>query len=97
MFRVSAPTNWLKRKKMKYETNGMLFRIPLSSFIQLYSVVLLDSHFTSVVSASATNSVVHIEFAAIRANSQCWSYCSVMSSSFTSSSLRLSTSRMCHF
>ena len=60
----------------------------------LYS--LLYSQFTTIVAASWADSVVDVVSATVRAESQCWHFCLVVSTTFRGSGVRLSSFWMCH-
>ena len=56
----------------------------------------LNSQLATVVAARRAYGVVDVVSTAVRANSQCWHLCHVMSTTFRLSGVRLSSFRMCH-
>lgn len=63
----------------------------LLSYLSLY-----DSNLATIVAASGAYSVVDVECTAVAALSKCRSYCSVVGATLESTSLWLSSFRMCH-
>ena len=59
--------------------------------------LLLYSELASVITTRTANGVINVPLTTVWADCQCRSYCLVMSSSLGSSSLWLSSFRMCHF
>ena len=57
---------------------------------------LFDGNLAAIVAASRANRVIDVELAAVGAYCQCGSYCLVVSSSFESPGLGLSSFWMCH-
>ncbi len=64
---------------------------------RLESSLFFDCHFSSVIAAFATYSVIYVPCATVRAEYQSRSYSFVVSSSLSCSCLRLFSFWMCHF
>ena len=92
--------NLKKGEKAKSEELETYLNYALFTFSPFYLFnslrFLLDCNLSAIVTAGRANGVIDVELAAVRAYCQCGCYCLVVSSSFESPGLGLSSFRMCH-